>query len=487
MNKQLKLNMSKDLNVVPQNQTEKAFNLLEDIGKILPIKKSIKTPVKKKKAVMKKKVVAKKNPVAEKTQSKMYVDFPLKPEAPAKAETSEIRPTKISIIIQLMGLLNTLLPNRELFYAVVKLVKVFISVAFTLSAIYASCIIYSNIFEWLFNFLTKAFKRSFEGALSYLPKIQNSLIIQKVLSFLLGVEAQPPINTYKYLPDFVYNMWLATKVLWSQPIFKFFFWALVGFVVLTNIWRFILYASSLPGSWAKKIKSAIGHYVWNFLWGLYNFFQAILEFFRGMGKPGTGWLSIFWSLENAEDKTVLSDVKHGLKNVSSQLNRLSQINGFLESVHENPGEDNLFYNRNKITSEAAAGEECINQFRHEVFILRDLVEKLNDRETLAEYTVRLNEAERKLQRLEADFIHWIGLYDARTFSRKTKPKDDENNKSVFDSKDTKTRTNPVFDSSPNDKNKPKPVPEDDKQKPKPALNPEDVDLEETDDPKGKKS
>ncbi len=52
----------------------------------------------------------------------MYIDFLVKPETPAKPETSEIRPTKISLIIQLMGLLNTLLPNRELFSAVVKLV-----------------------------------------------------------------------------------------------------------------------------------------------------------------------------------------------------------------------------------------------------------------------------------------------------------------------------------------------------------------------------
>lgn len=57
----------------------------------------------------------------------------MKPETPAKPKTSKNHPTKITLIIQLMGLLNTLLPNHELFRFVVKLVKVFISMAFTLS------------------------------------------------------------------------------------------------------------------------------------------------------------------------------------------------------------------------------------------------------------------------------------------------------------------------------------------------------------------
>lgn len=411
-----------------------------------------------------------------KPQASMYIDFPPSQvkTSPSQVQTSQNKPTKISIIIQLVGLLEALTPNRELLRSFMKLIKVFISVAFTLSAIYASCRIYATIFEWLVDFFKKGLKWSLESASSYLPEISNNLLIQKVLSFLLGAEVPPPINTYKYLPDFVYDMWLATKVLWSQPIFKFFLWALVGFVVLRKIFHFIAYAATLPGSWAKKITGAFGAYVQAFFRRCAHFFLFILELFRGMAKPGTGWLSFFWLFENMKDKAVLGSVKHGLENVLYRLNSLSEINDFLETVHEAaPGEDNLFYNRHRIQSHVSAGSEYITQFKNELLALRYLVEKLNNPETLLKYSTRLTRAEKMLQDLETNFNHWAGLLGEFEFNRRPESKDDEKNKSVFDF-------------SPDDKNKTKRVPEDDKRKPKPASNPENVDLEEADDTEGKK-
>lgn len=87
-------------------------------------------------------VVAEKKLVVEKKQSKIYIDFP-----PRKVETSQNKPTKIYIIIQLVDLLEALIPNRELLQSLIMLVNFFIFVAFTSSAIYASYKIYANIFN----------------------------------------------------------------------------------------------------------------------------------------------------------------------------------------------------------------------------------------------------------------------------------------------------------------------------------------------------
>lgn len=129
MNKQL--NMSKELKIA-QNEV----NLLDNLAKKSVPKKSQsvqKSVVKKKVVAVKKKALAEKAPVVEEKQSKMYVDF-----LPSKVETPQNKPTKISLSIQLMGLVEALIPNRELLQSLIKLVKVFISIAFTLSAIYAS-------------------------------------------------------------------------------------------------------------------------------------------------------------------------------------------------------------------------------------------------------------------------------------------------------------------------------------------------------------
>lgn len=344
---------------------DEILNPLIGLAKVSDLDSVINPPKSKRKYIKKNSTskpkstgqLEKSKPKERKLNSEMYVDFP---------RNSNDKPSKITQIVQLMGFLSVFAPNRELLRSIWKLIKAFISVAFTLSAMYAACLIYFNIIEWVLYYLKIAFKHLLVTFQSYLPELFRFEIVRKALPWILGDDMLS--NTPKYVPNFIYKIWV---YIYDRSLLRLFMWVVVSAVVLLfvsrvtlDITRFVAYAKSLPGAWTEQLSAAFKDYLVYFYERCKSIILAFLSFFRGGVRPGTGWLNLLWFFQSAAEKRNNDEILAIWRKARQPAGRLEEIVAQLEEYHASKHE--IVVNTSTIQELVTKGRRIQDDFNRRI-------------------------------------------------------------------------------------------------------------------------
>ncbi len=340
-----------------------------------------------------------------KLNSEMYIDFP---------RNSNDKPSKMTQIVQLMGFLSVIAPNRELLRSIWRLIKAFISVAFTLSAMYAACLIYFNIMEWVLSYLKVAFKHLLVTLQSYLPELFRSEIVRKALRWILGDDMIS--NTPRYVPNFIYKIWV---YIYDSSLLRLFMWVVVSAVVLLSvrrvtlgITRFVAYAKLLPGTWIEQLSGAFKDYLVHFYERCKNIILTFLSFFRGGIRPETGWLNLLWFFQSAAEKRNNDEILAIWRKARQPVGRLEEIVAQLEEYHASKHE--IVVDTSIIKELVAKGREIQDEFNRRIFKLKIKLAESQDLREASFINELLQREEHHYKDVNNDFKLMLGFFGQPT-------------------------------------------------------------------------
>lgn len=359
-------------------------------------------------------------PKVKKRESEMFINFSAPENKPTNTLENKptnvevkITPTRISLIIQLVGLLTALAPNRELLRQFFKLLKAFISLILVLVAVYASCSIYLKAFEWLISFCKQTITMFFMQIRDYLPDILDYALIHKLLPILIGTTINiPPVNSNPYLPDFLYNAWIiAKKSILAKSLLEGSLYFILFVIVCHIIINFALYAISLPGTLSKKLITAFAHYIISFYNKCKSLFSWIFNLFSGGSRPGTGWIGVLWKAETQAEKKLHDETVLLFMEFCQLINDLNKINKTLDAFHTEKMEDShpFFYSQNRIDQCVTTAEEIIDAVLNKKSELENKLYEIQNADGVKKLERIVLRETQNFRQAHNNFLHLCGI------------------------------------------------------------------------------